>query len=69
MSTSLPPLPLPGGVRAGYADTAQGLQMHYLEAGYEGDVTDKPLLLLLHGFPSKCKGKRGGDGSGVVQGL
>ena len=25
--------------------------MHYLEAGYAGDVTDKPLLLLLHGFP------------------
>ena len=43
--------PLPEGVRAGYADTAQGLHMHYLEAGYAGDGTDKPLLLLMHGFP------------------
>ncbi len=51
MRTSLPPLPLAEGVRAGYADTAQGLHMHYLEAGYAEDVTDKPLLLLLHGFP------------------
>ena len=51
MNASLPPLPLPDGVRAGFADTAQGLHMHYLEAGYAGDVTAKPLLLLLHGFP------------------
>ena len=51
MSTPLPPLPLPEGVRAGYADTAQGLHMHYLEAGYEEGVAEKPLLLLLHGFP------------------
>jgi len=51
VSTPLPPLPLPEGVRAGYADTAQGLHMHYLEAGYEEGVAEKPLLLLLHGFP------------------
>ena len=42
---------MPDGVRAGYADTAQGLHMHYLEAGYEEGVAEKPLLLLLHGFP------------------
>ena len=51
MNTTLTPLPLPEGVRAGYADTAQGLHMHYLEAGYEEGVAEKPLLLLLHGFP------------------
>ena len=51
MNASLPPLPLPDGVRVGFADTAQGLHMHYLEAGHAEDVTAKPLLLLLHGFP------------------
>ena len=51
MSTLVPPLPLPEGVRPRHIDTDQGLRMHFLEAGHEGDVTDKPLLLLLHGFP------------------
>jgi pimeloyl-ACP methyl ester carboxylesterase len=51
MNTSLTPLPLPEGVRAGFANTNQGLHMHYLEAGFEAGADRKPLLLLLHGFP------------------
>ena len=50
-NSSLPALPLPDGVRAGHVDTDQGLHMHYLEAGFDAGVGEKPLLLLLHGFP------------------
>jgi pimeloyl-ACP methyl ester carboxylesterase len=41
--------PLPPGVRARFLDGINGLRMHVLEAGFEG--ADRPLLLLLHGFP------------------
>jgi pimeloyl-ACP methyl ester carboxylesterase len=51
MSTLLAPLPLPEGVRSRTMGTDQGLQMHFLEAGFEGEALAKPLLLLLHGFP------------------
>lgn len=51
MSTALAPLPLPEGVRSRHIAIATGLHMHVLEAGHGSTVTDKPLLLLLHGFP------------------
>lgn len=51
VNTQLPPLPLPQGVRSRTIATDQGLQMHFLEAGFDGDASKKPLLLLLHGFP------------------
>ena len=51
VNTPLPPLPLPQGVRSRTLATDQGLQMHFLEAGFDGDASKKPLLLLLHGFP------------------
>ena len=40
---------LPDGVRARFVDGVNGLRMHVLEAGWE--ETDRPCLLLLHGFP------------------
>ena len=40
---------LPDGVRARFIDGVNGLRMHVLEAGF--DAPEKPLLLLLHGFP------------------
>ena len=40
---------LPEGVRSRYIDGIQGMRMHVLEAG--SDQPDRPLLLLLHGFP------------------
>lgn len=43
----LPPLPLPDGIRTRMVETATGLTHHVLEAG---DV-NRPMLLLLHGFP------------------
>lgn len=47
--TALPPLPLPAGVRSRQVDTAAGLSVHLLEAGFE--TPGRPTLLLLHGFP------------------
>ena len=50
--TALPPLPsdvLPPGVRARRIDGINGLSMHVLEAGFE--AADRPMVLLLHGFP------------------
>ena len=48
MTDDLAPLPdLPDGVRARFIDGINGLRMHVLEAG----EPDRPLLLLLHGFP------------------
>jgi len=38
---------LPPGIDSRQIETAQGLSMHYLQAGRAGD----PVLLLLHGFP------------------
>lgn len=51
VDTLLAPLPLPQGVRSRTIATDQGLKMHFLEAGFDGDASKKPLLLLLHGFP------------------
>jgi len=51
---TLPPLPLPDGIRARYIDGNNGLRMHVLEAGHEtpgNDAPERPMVLLLHGFP------------------
>ena len=40
---------LPAGVRARFVDGVNGLRMHVLEAGH--DRGERPMLLLLHGFP------------------
>jgi pimeloyl-ACP methyl ester carboxylesterase len=40
---------LPSGVRARFIDNGNGLSMHVLEAGFDGG--DRPMALLLHGFP------------------
>ncbi len=40
---------LPRGIRARFIPGINGLRMHVLEAGVEGE--DRPLVLLLHGFP------------------
>ena len=40
---------LPNGVRSRFVDNSNGLIMHILEAGY--DTTQRPAILLLHGFP------------------
>src|SRR3546814_19914215 len=61
--TEIGPLPaevLPPGVRARFVDNGNGLSMHVLEAGYEGETGggDRPTVLLLHGFPdiaSSCR--------------
>ena len=50
--TQLPPLPqsfLPSGLRSRFVDNNNGLRMHILEAGHE--TANRPLVLLLHGFP------------------
>src|SRR5690348_16592240 len=41
--------PLPAGLRSRRVRGINGLAMHVLEAGFE--TTDRPALLLLHGFP------------------
>jgi pimeloyl-ACP methyl ester carboxylesterase len=46
---TLPPIPLPPGIRARFVDGINGLRMHVLEAGFE--TKDRPCILLLHGFP------------------
>lgn len=47
----LPPLPLPKGISENSVYcAANNLTFHILEAGYAAD-REKPLLLLLHGFP------------------
>ncbi len=46
---SYEPLQLPAGVRSRFVDGVNGLRMHVLEAGWE--KPNKPLALLLHGFP------------------
>ncbi len=45
----LSPSVLPAGIRARIAPGINGLDMHFLEAGFE--TKDRPLVLLLHGFP------------------
>ncbi len=46
------PLPLPEGIRSCFVADVNGLNMHYLEAGWapHGQAA-RPCLLLLHGFP------------------
>jgi pimeloyl-ACP methyl ester carboxylesterase len=51
-SAGLPPLDagvLPAGLRARFVDGVNGLRVHLLEAGH--DRGERPMLLLLHGFP------------------
>jgi pimeloyl-ACP methyl ester carboxylesterase len=43
------PLPLPAGIRSRFIHGVNGLTMHILEAGFA--AKDRPLVLLLHGFP------------------
>jgi pimeloyl-ACP methyl ester carboxylesterase len=40
---------LPSGIRSHFVRDINGLQMHILESGFE--EPDRPLILLLHGFP------------------
>ena len=50
--TELAPLDnavLPSGIRSRFVRDINGLRMHLLEAGF--DDRDRPLILLLHGFP------------------
>jgi pimeloyl-ACP methyl ester carboxylesterase len=47
MSDLAPLADLPDGMRARFVDGINGLRMHVLEAG----SPDRPVLLLLHGFP------------------
>jgi pimeloyl-ACP methyl ester carboxylesterase len=42
-------LPLSAGIRSRFVDDVNGLRMHVLEAGFEGE--GRPCILLLHGFP------------------
>ncbi|PNS20169.1 hypothetical protein CAC42_5619 [Sphaceloma murrayae] len=51
-STTLPPLPLPAGVKSSYVDCSSscGLTFHILSGGKDDNVK-KPLILLMHGFP------------------
>ena len=42
-------VPLPAGIRSRMAANGNGLEMHYLEAGFE--QPGRPCALLLHGFP------------------
>jgi pimeloyl-ACP methyl ester carboxylesterase len=49
MTTTLPDIPLPAGIRSRTVDDINGLRMHVLEAGYE--TKGRPCVLLLHGFP------------------
>jgi pimeloyl-ACP methyl ester carboxylesterase len=41
---------LPAGIRARFVRGVNGLDVHILEAGF-GAASERPLLLLLHGFP------------------
>ena len=49
MSDSVYDAPLAEGIRSRFVDNANGMRMHVLEAGYE--APERPLALLLHGFP------------------
>ena len=47
--TAYGPVPLPAGIRSRMASNGNGLDMHFLEAGFE--ERGRPCALLLHGFP------------------
>jgi pimeloyl-ACP methyl ester carboxylesterase len=49
MTTTLPDLPLPPGIRTRNVEGINGLSLHVLEAGFE--TRGRPCVLLLHGFP------------------
>jgi pimeloyl-ACP methyl ester carboxylesterase len=49
MSIAYQNAPIAAGIRSRFADNGNGLTMHYLEAGFE--QPDRPLVVLLHGFP------------------
>jgi pimeloyl-ACP methyl ester carboxylesterase len=49
LSTALPEIPLPPGIRSRFVENINGLTMHVLEAGFE--TKGWPCVLLLHGFP------------------
>lgn len=40
---------IPAGIRSRFLDNVNGLRVHMLEAGFEGE--NRPCVLLLHGFP------------------
>jgi pimeloyl-ACP methyl ester carboxylesterase len=44
-----PEINLPAGIRSRFVPEINGLNIHILEAGFE--TPDRPLILLLHGFP------------------
>ncbi len=46
-------MPLPEGIRSRIVSNVNGLAMHVLEAGFDrgGGSSERPLILLLHGFP------------------
>jgi len=48
-ASTLPPLPLPAGIRSRMVPNINGLTVHLLEAGFE--KPGRPCVLLLHGFP------------------
>ncbi|HEX7929193.1 MAG TPA: alpha/beta hydrolase [bacterium] len=47
--TPYDPALLPLGIRSRFVENGNGLRMHVLEAGFE--LTGRPCVLLLHGFP------------------
>src|SRR5690242_1929711 len=49
IESSYYPAVLPAGIRARFVDNINGRRMHVLEAGFES--TDRPCVLMLHGFP------------------
>ena len=49
-------VPLPAGIRSCMAANGNGLEMHFLEAGFE--ERGRPCALLLHGFPELAYGWR-----------
>ncbi len=52
--STLPQSTLPKGIRSRFVSDVNGLRMHILEAGFEDrahNKADRPLVLLLHGFP------------------
>ena len=55
-TASLPPLPLPAGIRSRYVSNINGLTFHVLEAGFESK--GRPCVLLLHGYPELAYGWR-----------
>lgn len=54
--TTLPPLPLPLGIRSRHVSNINGLNVHVLEAGFEDK--GRPCVLLLHGYPEIAYGWR-----------